>query len=297
MESKVNLEVDCPDLSKSVISTILQNPRYSQTFLRDMQEERRKVEKNQQTILNEMQQQFQDLPLEIIEATLKENGYNAEKALGPLLEKMEEFRKFQDNQRISMSTINNGNSNIKVELNITSSSHVDLSEPIHITWKMENLVPTKYDWIGLFPKSANNKQYFSYQWTGTLKSGKMTFLAPNAVGDYEFRFFHGANYYQHLAISSVVSVGPVFELVATREEKEIVVQVIQRSGIVYSWAWVGLFAKGAEHKNYKEYQYLKNQTELHFAIPAKTKEEVEEYEARIFTSSYTHVGSSNLIAI
>lgn len=283
-----SLQADCPDLSKSVISTILQNPRYSQTFLRDMQEERRRVENSQQRLVDELQEQFNQLPRQVIETTLHENSYNVEKALVPLLERVEEFR-----QMNNAPTSSSSEPQYSLQFTLTSSPSVDLNEPIHITWQLDGIEPTKYDWIGLFSVDSNNKKYYSYQWTGKLAQGKLTFPAPNTFGNFELRFFHGSKYYEHLASIPIV-VGPVYDVEAGIDGKEIVVKISQRSGSVYSWAWAGLYKKSEKDSTYIQWDWLKNKTELRFSIPNNVTEELE---VRVFAASYSRVAVSNPISI
>jgi len=220
----------------------------------------------------------------------KKNNFNEERSLETLNQRSEEFRGMK-NANLSQAV---------VELVVTSNANVDLGEPVHVTWKLIGAEPSKHDWIGLFAKSKGNNEYYSYQWTGQLSSGKVTFLAPNNFGEYEFRFFHGSNYYEHLAISNPIFVGPIFEMEASCNENNIFVRVTQRLGGVYPKAWVGLFLKGAQNNQYITYEWLGNKTEILFSIPPTKKDSsnsIEEYELRLFALSYQLVAVSNTIQI
>jgi hypothetical protein len=284
------LEKDCPDLSRSVITTILQNPRYSQTFLRDMREERKRAESSTQKLVDELQQQFSWVPREIVEQVLRENGNNLDRALGPMVQRAEEFRQMQAAQM----------SCPVVELVVTSNTNVDCGEIIHVSWRLTGAEPTKYDWIGLFEKSKTNKEYVYYQWTRQVASGKAIFYAPNGFGEHEFRFFHGSDYYTHVAVSQPIFVGPIFEMKVIHNEKEILVRVVQRLGGIYPKAWVGLYLVGAPDSKYETYEWLGNRTEIRFAVPPAKKgatNNVDEYELRLFAVSYQRVATSNVIQI
>jgi len=51
------------------------------------------------------------------------------------------------------------------------------------------------DWIGLYPESApSDRSWLTWKYTEGAKSGQITFTAPQAPGEYNFRFFENDGY-------------------------------------------------------------------------------------------------------
>jgi len=174
---------------------------------------------------------------------------------------------------------------------------IDIGNPIVVDWEMTSGQSNPWDWIGLFPCNKLNKQYITYQWAGKqLSKGTLTFTSPAVYGDYEFRYFPNG-YYEHIAKSDKVKVGPLIELVATLDKasNKIKCKWTQLSGNSYSRAWIGLYEKGETvNTSYIKWEYAnKPNNEVVFDAPFKPRE----YQLRFFTNSYIDVARSNSLRI
>lgn len=56
------------------------------------------------------------------------------------------------------------------------------------------LPKNQYDWVGLYNKGSNNKDYIDYQYIEGKKKGKLTFVGINVIGDYNARLFFDDSY-------------------------------------------------------------------------------------------------------
>jgi len=164
---------------------------------------------------------------------------------------------------------------------------------------MERSLDKKRDWVGLFPVGKPNKEYYTYEWNAKgEKKGSLVFASPKIFGSYEFRYFSSSSAsYQHLARSSPFSVGPQFELIAELDAKSNTIKGkwTQKSGNVYSSAWIGLFQKSQPvNSQYITWEYAsKPNNEVTFAAPIKPME----YELRFFPYSYIDTARSNVVKI
>jgi len=178
-----------------------------------------------------------------------------------------------------------------------SSNHVDTGNTITVDYDVILGNSSPYDWIGMFAVDQPNKHYITYEWRGKEdKKGKISFIAPNNYGVYEFRYFPSKSY-EHVAISERVIVGPQIELLASldKESKKVKVSWAQKSGNEYRRAWCGLYEKSqTNNKQFITWNYApKQNTEIIFESPVKPSI----YEFRFFSYNYIDVARSNPVII
>jgi len=178
-----------------------------------------------------------------------------------------------------------------------SPTRADSGNTLTVDWEVISGISTAYDWIGLFAVDQPNKQYITYEWRGKQdKKGKLTFVAPNEYGVYEFRYFPSKTY-EHITMSERIVVGPLVDLVASldKENKKIKVSWSQKSGNQYRRAWCGLYEQSQTiNKNYIAWEYAPTiSAEITFDAPVKPAV----YEIRFFSYNYVDVCRSNAIVI
>ncbi len=66
----------------------------------------------------------------------------------------------------------------------------------------------RWDWIGLYSPDSENTGYVSFQWTNGQPSGEVSFEAPEAPGQYEFRYLFKSGYANVERVSNPVLVLP-----------------------------------------------------------------------------------------
>jgi subtilisin family serine protease len=85
-----------------------------------------------------------------------------------------------------------------------SPNTINPGQPITVTWTAPNVDHTN-DWIALYTVGNPDTSWISWQYTGGLSSGSVTFTAPTQAGQYEFRYFTH-NSYTKVATSNPVTV-------------------------------------------------------------------------------------------
>jgi len=90
-------------------------------------------------------------------------------------------------------------------LTLTATSPVTTGGNITVTWSGASIT-TPGDWIGLYLVGAPDNPEISWQYTGGLAAGSLTFVAPNSPGTYDFRYFPNDVYTPRMALCNPVSV-------------------------------------------------------------------------------------------
>jgi len=178
----------------------------------------------------------------------------------------------------------------------------DLGDKIEVSWSIESedRLSSGSDWIALYEKGEQNpKNYLTYEWSGKsqAKQGKVIFATPSIYGEYQFRYLAKRSYTE-LALSSPVSIGPIFNLNAHLKPNEqednqsspktIQVFCQQVSGASYPNAWIGLFEPNKGNKEYLTYDWLSSakSNNLEFAVP-----KTGEWQLRLFLTRPGFFGS------
>ena len=138
----------------------------------------------------------------------------------------------------------------------------------------DDMAVTRNDWIGLYPVSADDKHYYTYQWVPKASpSGEVSFYAPSGAGKYNARYFSNKSYTRH-ATSPFIHVGPQFslstEVIDSDQGKKVAVSYTQLAGESCPNAWIGLYTDPAlRDRSYTTYEWCsssQSQT-LAFDVP------------------------------
>merc|ERR1711988_987147 len=124
----------------------------------------------------------------------------------------------------------------------------------------DDMAVTRNDWIGLYPVSADDKHYYTYQWVPKASpSGEVSFYAPSGAGKYNARYFSNKSYTRH-ATSPFIHVGPQFslstEVIDSDQGKKVAVSYTQLAGESCPNAWIGLYTDPAlRDRSYTTYEW------------------------------------------
>jgi hypothetical protein len=191
-----------------------------------------------------------------------------------------------------------------------SATSVALGGPVQVT--VSDGPGNRADWVALAKVGSSLTSYVNWQYlSGTrtqppegLISVVLSFVMPQTLGEYEFRFFENGGY-TLLATSPVVTVEPpVLTVSKALVEPGESVQVTMTNGPGNRTDWVALAAVGAPLTSYLDWQYLSgtrsappeglSSAELTFAMPQTPGE----YEFRFFSnSSYTLLVTSPTVIV
>jgi len=87
-----------------------------------------------------------------------------------------------------------------------SASPASVNPGAEVTVSFSNAPGNARDWIGLYKVSATDRQYITWQYLNSEKSGSLKFTTPQEAGDYNFRMFPNDGYSPLLATSNTVKV-------------------------------------------------------------------------------------------
>jgi len=93
------------------------------------------------------------------------------------------------------ATLPAGFTYVSVSLSVSRAT-VRPGEPIAVSWTAPGRRPASDDWIGLYAAGVPSETFLDdglWQYTAS-ESGSLTFTAPGAVGDYEFRYLPNDGY-------------------------------------------------------------------------------------------------------
>ena len=154
------------------------------------------------------------------------------------------------------------------------------------------------DWVGLYPASASDTGYVTWQFLNGTKTAPPTGMAaamlqfsPTAPGAYELRFF-SSNTFTRLATSSTVTVTSTASVtVSTPAVTAAPIKFVVAGGPANSADWVALYPAAAADGGYIAWQYMNGRTStpatgiagasLWFPAPATAGT----YELRFFSNN------------
>jgi len=305
-----------PDVQSSIVITRVQQSLLEKSIIlgKEIEAEINKEEEKRKLAEKERDEEFKRQLEEVLKNQVQ-NGNNGMPGLVPPLlpKQIDALHKkgpVEDEARVEHNVptkgspiqipmeqsapINSGGLTVSLK---ASPARVDSGNTLTVDWEVISGISTAYDWIGLFGVDQPNKQYVTYEWRGKQdKKGKLTFIAPNEYGVYEFRYFPSKTY-EHIAMSERIVVGPLVDLVASldKENKKIKVSWSQKSGNQYRRAWCGLYEQSqTNNKQYIAWEYAPTiSAEITFDTPVKPAV----YEIRFFSYNYVDVCRSNAIVI
>jgi hypothetical protein len=166
---------------------------------------------------------------------------------------------------------------------------------VKVTWDIDSVDMSSWDWIALYKAGASNNYYESYKYADQ-KNRVVEFEVPRTPGEYELRYHSKTQRRSRdLARSTAVIVVDRDEVSAMYEGGYIKVDWKIFSVDVTSSDWVGLYKTG--ESNYIEFKYVDPRMGfVVFEKPAAGTYEVKYYSAARPKSEYLKVSTPVVIA-
>jgi len=221
--------------------------------------------------VNQVQEQENEALRKGIEALLR--SVHDEPSPTSTQEQQQQQQQQQQQRKDDPFPMNAGNTEtvlkgVGVRLTATPQE-VDCNQTITVSWTVDEPPadskkyvhsPTTSDWIAMYVKGADFKNYTDWKWLPVAsKTGSVQFTAPQTVNEMTFKYYSQKSF-NLCAVSNTIHVGPRYEMQinpvtsAPSEKRTHRLVVTQTFGGSYPRAWVGLYAKKTPAK--KDSQYV-----------------------------------------